>query len=311
MKLNIFLFGLCMILSGMVQAATQQQAFDEGSAYGESQIESAMNTLKSLNTADIGTASEDASQLAEQALAQSANQTNTTVDNSTIQEGESIESNAPQTVQSSGGFCITGDCKDTQTTPSEHFDESGSELSGVASAGEDIQKEQENLSIENATVAANVPVKSFGGFSVSCTYDSASIKNCCANKGTGISIGLSCSSTEKNLAQAVQEDRVVEVGTYCAKKVPLVGCVEHKKVYCQFNTLLDRIMQTDGRSGQLHISFGQINDDNHDANCRGMTPDEMERVIFDQCDATHPKPNCIDYTEYYQELENQMMVPTL
>lgn len=310
MKLNSVVFGLCMVLFNMAWATTEQQAFDEGTAYGESQIESAMNTLKGLNAADIGTRSPDASQSAEQALSQSASQTHATVDNNTIQEGEAIESNAPQAVQSSGGFCTTGDCKDTQTTPSDDFDQSGSELSSVSSAGEDIQEEQKNSHIRNPNIATHISVKSFGGFSVSCTYDSASIKNCCANKGAGISIGLSCSSTEKNLAKAVQDDRVVEVGTYCSKKVPLVGCVEHKKVYCQFNSLLDRIMQTDGRSGQLHISFGQINDDNHEANCRGMMPDEMERVIFDQCDATHSKPNCIDYTEYYQELESQMTVPT-
>jgi conjugal transfer mating pair stabilization protein TraN len=306
---KMVLFGFLMsIACGCF--ADEQAAFDEGTAFGESQINNAMTTLKNFNAAAIGTQSADASSMAQQSVNASLSGLSSAVNNQVIQQGEVIEANAPQTAQESGGFCVTGDCKNTQTTPSDDFDQSGSELSGVSSAGEDIQQEQQGVNIKNPTIATMIPVKAFGGASIPCSYDSVSFKNCCANKGTGISIGLSCSTTEKNLAKAVQEDRAFEVGSYCSKKIPLVGCVEHRKVYCQFPSLLDRIIQTDGRSRQLHIPFGPVDDDHHDANCRGLYPDEIDRIDFDQCDATHPTPNCIDYTEYYQQMESKMQVPS-
>jgi conjugal transfer mating pair stabilization protein TraN len=85
--------------------------------------------------------------------------------------------------------------------------------------------------------------------------------------------------------------------------------VERKYVYCQFPSLLDRILQEDGRLGQLGRNFGIVNDDNHTANCSGLSPNDLDRIAFDQCDSAHPSPRCIDYTEYYQALESQMVVP--
>ncbi len=310
MKIVRRAFSLCVFfsLTNFAYAATEQQAFDEGSAFGSSQISSAMNTLQSFDKTSIPATAPDASSQAESAFTQSLNN-NASVDNSIVNGGEAIASNAEQIVNESGAFCASGDCKDTHTTPSDDFDEGGSELSGVSSGAEDVKKEQQNVHVKNAQVAAMLPVTSFGGSSVTCSYDSVSFKNCCAQKGSGISIGLKCSSTERNLAKAVQEDRAIEVGIYCDKRVPLVGCVSHRKVYCQFGSLLDRIIQSDGRSRQLHIPFGPVDDDHHDANCRGLYPDEIDRVDFDQCDSNHPAPNCIDYTPYYAELEADMTVP--
>ncbi|MCV3371851.1 conjugal transfer protein TraN [Campylobacter lari] len=44
---------------------------------------------------------------------------------------------------------------------------------------------------------------------------------------------VSCKEDEKKLAKLNQQNRCVEVGEYCSKKIKFIGCIQHKK-----NTLL-------------------------------------------------------------------------
>ena len=331
----LFLCGLSLSMSLMATAETSEQQFESGSTYGESQVSSGMSAMQGFNPneafgstytatppetaytdndAAIAAAAPTAAanDPASQAVVESfMTNPDVTIAQSTLKEGEAIETAAPAIVNSNDVFCSGGQCKSTTTTPSQDFGADGSALSGASSAGTDVQEEVNGYQFQFKQIAQNVPVTSFSGASTECTHDAVSFNNCCADSGWGKQAGLAhCSTAEKQLGLAKQEHRVIYVGQYCSKKIPLVGCVEKKYVYCQFHALLDRIYQEDGRWGQLHRNFGTVNDDNHTANCSGLSPDDLTRLHFDECDATHPSPNCMHYDEYFQQLESQMAVPS-
>ncbi|STZ74977.1 TraN [Klebsiella pneumoniae subsp. ozaenae] len=68
-----------------------------------------------------------------------------------------------------------------------------------------------------------------------------------------------------------------------------------KRTYCVFDSKLARIVQEQGRGGQLHISFGSASS----PNCRGVTVAEMQHIDW----------KVIDYSDFYSELEDNMTLP--
>ncbi|WP_233981867.1 conjugal transfer protein TraN [Pectobacterium versatile] len=79
------------------------------------------------------------------------------------------------------------------------------------------------------------------------------------------------------------------IGTYCKKKIPLIGCVQKANAYCCFNSKLARIIHEQGRP-QLN-TFDTWGDPKSPV-CRGFTPEEFQSVDFAQ----------IDLTEYIEDL---------
>ena len=112
----------------------------------------------------------------------------------------------------------------------------------------------------------------------------AGSSNCCNNKS--IVAGLvKCNQKEVALAKLNEKKLCHYVGQYCSREecYPLAGChcTQKKKTYCCYNSLLGRIIQEQARvSGQLAISWGTA----EDPNCRGLTPEEFERIDFSQMD---------------------------
>lgn len=86
-----------------------------------------------------------------------------------------------------------------------------------------------------------------------------------------------------------------EVGEYCIKKWPLVGCVQKAKGFCCFNSKLARIIHEQGRP-QL-VGFG-INSwgSPKNPNCRGFLPEEFQALDF----------NKIDLSEYIQDIQRNI-----
>jgi len=68
-----------------------------------------------------------------------------------------------------------------------------------------------------------------------------------------------------------------EVGTYCKKKVPLIGCIQKAKSYCCYNSILARIIQEQGRP-QLTTFNGWGTPEA--PQCRGFTPEEFQQLDF-------------------------------
>ena len=77
------------------------------------------------------------------------------------------------------------------------------------------------------------------------------------------------------LQLAKVEGRAIEVGHY---RSDIFGTNLH--VFCIFPTKLAGILQTQGRFAQLQIPFGNA----QTPDCRGMTPNELERINFKALD---------------------------
>ncbi|TDN51488.1 type-F conjugative transfer system mating-pair stabilization protein TraN [Scandinavium goeteborgense] len=180
-------------------------------------------------------------------------------------------------------FCTDGRCAQGQTGTNNMFGQAVSSLAAVAAAGKDVAE----LNGEN--------VRAFTGKGMSCKKFAAGFNNCCKDSGWGQSAGLSsCSSEEKALGKAKEKKLTVYVGEYCSKKV-LGVCLEKKRGYCQFDSKLARIVQEQGRKGQLGIGFGS----GDSPDCRGITLNELQRLKFD----------IMDFSDFYSDLENGTTIP--
>lgn len=116
--------------------------------------------------------------------------------------------------------------------------------------------------------------------------------DCCKKTTTWFGLGQ-CTEREKILAKLRSwgklDGQCHYVGSYCAVKA-LGICLQKKKTYCCFHSVLARIIQEQGRK-QLGISWG----DPKSPNCRGFTPDEFQRIDFSK----------IDFSEWYSEVQRQ------
>lgn len=180
-------------------------------------------------------------------------------------------------------FCKDGSCAQAQTGISNMFGQAVSSLAAVVAAGKDVAA----LNGEN--------VRAFTGKGMSCKKFAAGFNNCCKDSGWGQDIGLSsCSSDEKALGKAKDRKLTVYVGEYCSKKV-LGVCLEKKRGYCVFDSKLARIVQEQGRRGQLGTGFGS----GSSPDCRGITVDELQRLDF----------GVMDFSDFYSDLDAGSAIP--
>ena len=138
-------------------------------------------------------------------------------------------------------------------------------------------------------------VSAFTGKAISCRKAMAGFSNCCRDSGWGQDTGLaSCSSEEKALGQAKARKLTIYVGGYCAHKV-LGVCTERKEGYCQFDSKLAKIIQEQGRRGQLGKGFGS----GGSPDCRGLSVAELQHLDF----------SAINFADFYDDLENGTTLP--
>lgn len=180
-------------------------------------------------------------------------------------------------------FCKDGSCAQAQTGTSNMFGQAVSALAAVAAAGEDVAL----LNGEN--------VRAFTGEAQHCKKMAVGFNNCCKDSGWGQDVGLSsCSSEEKALGKAKDKKLTVYVGEYCNKKV-LGVCLEKKRGYCVFDSKLARIVQEQGRRGQLGVGFGG----GKSPDCRGITVDELQRLDF----------GVMNFSDFYDDLSAGSNIP--
>jgi conjugal transfer mating pair stabilization protein TraN len=98
-----------------------------------------------------------------------------------------------------------------------------------------------------------------------------------------------CDKRDMEMALLKDGGNCVALGSYCAERWPLVGCVQRAETACCFNSKLARIIQEQGRA-QLPAmgGFG----DPREPNCRGFRPEEFQAIDFSK----------IDLSEYFDEL---------
>ena len=179
-------------------------------------------------------------------------------------------------------FCSDGSCSDIENNVNSDFGHAVSQLATLAQAGKDIGLDANNL-------------KAFSGRPMYCRKSGFGFSDCCKDSGWGHKLGLAkCSSEENALGQAKEKKLVVYVGTFCSKKI-LKKCIQRKSSYCVFDNKLARIIQYQGRSGQLGVGFGGASS----PNCRGMSVDELQKIDF----------NRMDYSDFYDELNERTNMP--
>ena len=197
----------------------------------------------------------------------------------------SCEEKVSGSAQLCGGelVCTDGSCDQLDDGKSDGFQSAVSGLAALAAAGKDI------------AALNGVNVSAFTGEGHSCRKAMAGFSNCCKDSGWGNDVGLaSCNTEEKALAEAKKRKLSIYVGSYCAHKV-LGVCLEKKEGYCQFDSKLAKIIQDQGRRGQLGIGFGS----GSSPDCRGLTVAELQRLNFKN----------INFADFYDDLENGTTLP--
>ncbi len=180
-------------------------------------------------------------------------------------------------------FCESGDCAEVSGSGENDFNKAVSSLAALANAASSAQSDM-------------MPIKTFSGKALSCRKTGLGFSNCCKDSGWGQGIGLAhCNDKEKELGAAKEKNLVVSLGDKCTKKLPGGYCVKKESVYCVFDSKLGRIIQTQGRRDQLGISFGSAKD----PDCRGITPDELQRIDF----------NRVDFYDFYKDLNDNKSIP--
>lgn len=87
---------------------------------------------------------------------------------------------------------------------------------------------------------------------------------------------MSCSQPEQLLALHRGANLSVEEETWCSNKVFLVGCVEWTRRYCSFNSVISKIINSQGKP-QLGLDT---------KNCGGLTIDQVQQLDFSKIDMT-------------------------
>lgn len=160
-------------------------------------------------------------------------------------------------------YCLNGDCTD-------HHYQSSQDFSKVLTA----------ISATNESVKNYDRISIFKGKSRECRDDAGNFSNCCNGTGWGSDMHLAhCSQGEKELGAAREKRYAVYVGRYCSSKI-LGKCIEHKEAYCLFSSKIAKVIQEQGRWGQLRIGFG----DGKHPNCKGITPEELQRINLARID---------------------------
>lgn len=179
--------------------------------------------------------------------------------------------------------CASGECDQIKNDKANSFQKAVSALAAVAAAGEDVAE------------LNDVNVSAFTGKRTTCRKAAAGFNNCCKSGGWGSDVGLAhCDSEEKALGKAKQRKLTVYVGSYCSNKV-LGVCLQKKEAYCLFDSKLAKIVQEQGRAGQLRIGFGSAKN----SDCRGITVDELQAINFDR----------LNFADFYADLESGSTIP--
>jgi len=122
--------------------------------------------------------------------------------------------------------------------------------------------------------------------------------DCCRKEHTWFGLGM-CSQRERYLSRlrlwGQRDGKCHYVGSYCAEKW-LGVCVQRKKTFCCYSSPLARII-IEAAHEQLNIPWG---DPKH-PNCRGLTPEEFQRLDFSR----------IDFSEWINYEVRQHIIPQI
>ncbi|MDP3706141.1 MAG: conjugal transfer protein TraN [Legionellaceae bacterium] len=175
--------------------------------------------------------------------------------------------------------CADGSCDLTFVDVSDDINEGVSRLGTVAGTAQEVATNQ---------VQSQQPGIFRGGMQ-ECEKYMWGMRDCCTDDGFLDGI-INCPRELQVLQQAKREHRVAYVGHY---KPHRFSTTRYR--YCVFPTKLAGIVQIQGRFAQLGIGFGSV----WHPDCRGVTPEELERINF----------KALDLSEMVAELVGKKNLP--
>ncbi len=176
-------------------------------------------------------------------------------------------------------FCLEGDCTDPDTTFDADFEAAISILSAL---DQGIKTMDPDISI-------------YSGDAMACSEIPVGFKNCCADRGWGLDLGLaSCNKEERQLGQAKGKGLAVYVGRFCAERIWGV-CIRYKRGHCVFDNTQAFLVQSQARNTQLGLGFGTA----EEPVCTGFTPEQLMRIDFEK----------IDFSPLFAEIHSQISLP--
>ena len=175
--------------------------------------------------------------------------------------------------------CADGSCDKTVAEESNDMAEGITELGVFSETAEDAAAHQSREGQPSIFVGASQQCKSLP----------LGLHDCCTGSGP-LEWLVNCPADMQELQRAKLEGRVVYLGNYKRHKL---GHEHH--VFCSFPTQLAGIIQIQGRLGQLGIPFGNPKY----PNCRGLTPEELQRINF----------SALNLTPLTQELTSRKHLP--
>lgn len=160
--------------------------------------------------------------------------------------------------------CADGQCDVTKDEKSDDINEGLSRLGTLAGTADEVATNQ--VDVGQAAI--------FRGAVQQCEKYPLGIRDCCTDEGL-LDAFIHCPKELKDLQRAKSEHRVVYLGRYTDD---LLDTWHY--VHCVFPSKLAGIIQLQGRGAQLGIPFGAAKT----PNCRGITPEELERIDFSRLD---------------------------
>ena len=182
-------------------------------------------------------------------------------------------------VQTPAVGCADGKCDLTSTDVSDDINEGVSRLGAIAGTAAEVAANQ--VHAQQAAI--------FRGAYQECEKYPLGFRDCCTDSGS-LDWVIHCPWQLQQLQKAKLEHRAVYLGHY----KPHRFSATHYG-YCIFPTKLAGIVQIQGRYTQLGIGFGSI----WHPDCRGVTPEELERINF----------KALDLSEMVAELVGKKNVP--
>jgi Type-1V conjugative transfer system mating pair stabilisation len=130
----------------------------------------------------------------------------------------------------------------------------------------------------------------FGGQPATCKYYPLNMRDCCKDSGILEDV-FSCPRELFDLQQAKIEGRALSLGHYKDSKAVT------RYVYCIFPHKIAKLIQDQGRAGQLHIGFHSL----MKPDCRGISLKEFQALDLAQ----------IDFTELGAEIKAMLSQKTI
>lgn len=177
-----------------------------------------------------------------------------------------------------GYMCLDGNCDQVRKAS----DDQNQEIAVAAAMLHALKEAKKGI------VGPDV-INIFKGERKACSKKLFSYINCCSLSGWGKIIGARCDAEDKNLVQLRKAKRCIEVGTYCSTRIPIIGCIIKKTVFCCYDSILSKIINQ-GVKSQL----GRGNGEPESPSCGGLSLDDLKDPRVDL--------GGLDYSEFYREV---------